>query len=738
MRQKTNVWQVLFSLLLALIVGRFVVVGMPKILFNHISSDGDESAYLSLGLALRESGTLSDGTRPALYALLLAPFAERDWRYFTTAKLLTLGLGGLTVLAVFTAGVRMFGWPAALLAAFLLAANKEFHVRATTVYADTCLALIMVGCWYYLIKSVEGWKNCVLAGIFVGLAFLTKGSAPVLLAAWGLMALLHYRLSIFRHVELLLVPLFFIIISLPLLIYNTHQFGSPTYNFATQHIMWMDRLEQINTADPADLPTRASYFATHTPADMVARMQKGLRRLNPVVARSLIPGRSFEPAWLGPALGLLATGLLIYLLLFQRQALAHYLAQHQNALWFTFFLCALFYLFFTWYVAGSSAETRFVIPLLGPLYLLLADMIVSLVTGLRRWLASPEGQVFSREQHRAGEAGASPQIPPSGGLGGASGGLGRPSGRLLTGYRLALALVFGWGVWWLIDTSRLETWALAVDPYQSDRSANAEAEQIVQWLSNDRPAAEALVTFGPSKSLPLWKFPAHFTFERLPYGINTWPAMQSYLQTKTPAYIIIDDDTARRRRQALAGYFQRQDELVWFEQVPPGWALDFVYPGLPCQWCIFSPVADRPPLASLEGGIELLDYTSPFTLGHPGPVGSPFAHSLRVVLTWRTQTPLPEDYTVFVHLTAPDGFVKAQQDRQPFAGARPTSHWVPGEVLADRYDLPIDEGITAGDYLLLAGMYHPASGERLAVLEGPAGPAPKTILLGEVRIGSRE
>ncbi len=703
--KQQTAWRILIVFLLALIIGRFVVVGMPKLLFNQISSDGDESAYLSLGLALLEEGVLNDGTRPPLYSFLLTPFAERTWSYFTSAKLFTLGVGVLTILAVFLAGVGMFSWETALLAAFLLAANKEFHNRATTVYADTLLALIMVGSWYFLIKSVAGWKNCVLAGFFVGLAFLTKGSAPVLLAAWGLMALFHFRLAVFRHFELLLVPLIFIVTSLPLLIYNANTFGSPTYNFATQHIMWMDRLEQINTANPQDLPTRATYFATHTPADMVARVQKGLRRLNPVVSRSLIPSRTFKPVWLGPLLGLLALAVLGYLVIFQRRALGHYLAQNQNPLLFTFFLCGLFYFFFTWYVAGSSAETRFVVPLLGPLYLLLADVVVSLMRGLGNWLGtlkpSPEGK----------------------------------NGWPLMFFRLALALVMAWGIWWLISTSQTDAWALTVNPYESDRSANAEAETIVQWLSRDNPEAEALVAFGPSKSLPLWKFPAHFTFERLPVDINSWVAMESYVENKSPTYIIIDHDTARRRRDALSGHFQRDDnELVMFDQTPPGWALGFVYPTLPCKWCIFSPVEpETEPIATLEGGLELLSGQISEWQAAPETDQTGSQRNLHLKLTWRTPTPLPEDYTVFVHLTAPDGFVIAQQDRQPFAGARPVSHWQPNEVLTDRYILPLD-GLNPGDYLLLVGMYHPATGERVTVVEGTPGPSPDSILLDSFEI----
>ena len=709
-----TIWKFLIGLLLALIIGRFLVLGTHKVLINHHSSDGDESAYLSLGLALRESGVLSDGTRPPLYPLLLSPFAEREWAYFTTAKRVTLGLSALGILTIFALGVRMFGWEAALLAAFLLAINKEFHSRSVTIYADNLFLLIMLGGWYYLVKSLEEWKSCIMAGLFVGLAYLTKGSAPLLLSAWGLTALLHFRQKILRRFELALVPLAFIGISLPLLVFNANEFGNPIYNFPTRHVMWMDQLAQMHLADPANLPTASSYFAMHTPADIAARVAKGLRRLNPRIAQTLIPNRAFEPAWLGPVLGVAAAGTLLHLSIFKRRALADYVARRRTVLRFTLFLFGFFYLSLTWYVAGSASETRFIIPLLGPFYLLVADAVVSLTRGLGRRLG--ELRVFGR------------------------------GGVFLTGYRLALALLIGWGVWWQVDTARAEAFALSIDPYEADRSANAEVEQIVQWLSDDTLTGRARVAFGPSKSLPTWKFPARFTVERLPYEVNTWAAMQATVQSQAPDYIIIDDDTARRRREALSGHFQRRAGLVTFEQIPDGWTLDYVYPSIPCKWCIFSPAppVDAQPVATLANGLDLLAWRvseaggahsgdSPASQNSPITI-PPGTQTIRVILTWRAENPPPGDYTIFVHLTAPDGFVKTQHDQPPFGGARPTSQWQPGETLADRYDLPLGAGIAPGNYLLLTGMYLPATGERLAVLEGPAGPAPETIRLGPVKI----
>ena len=172
--QNKSLWKTILLSLLILVLARFMVVGLAKVLFNTQSSDGDESAYLELGLSLREDGTLTDGTRPPLYPLLLTPAANRDWSYFTWAKLITLGVGALTVVVTFIIGRQLFNWPTGLLAAFLLAWNREFHLRASTVYADTLLVLLFLVAWYFLIKSFEKTRYCVLAGFFVGLAYLTN------------------------------------------------------------------------------------------------------------------------------------------------------------------------------------------------------------------------------------------------------------------------------------------------------------------------------------------------------------------------------------------------------------------------------------------------------------------------------------------------------------------------------------------------------------------------------------
>jgi hypothetical protein len=107
---------------------------------------------------------------------------------------------------------------------------------------------------------------------------------------------------------------------------------------------------------------------------------------------------------------------------------------------------------------------------------------------------------------------------------------------------------------------------------------------------------------------------------------------------------------------------------------------------------------------------------------------------IQVTLYWRALAAPEKDYTLFLHLAAPDGFVKAQQDQQPFLGRWPTSRWAAGDIVADRYSLSLADWIESGEYVLLAGLYEPQSGERLALTNAPSAPVPNAILLDRIKV----
>ncbi|MCC6904840.1 MAG: hypothetical protein IT326_03290 [Anaerolineae bacterium] len=87
-------------------------------------------------------------------------------------------------------------------------------------------------------------------------------------------------------------------------------------------------------------------------------------------------------------------------------------------------------------------------------------------------------------------------------------------------------------------------------------------------------------------------------------------------------------------------------------------------------------------------------------------------------LNWQVETPPAVPYTVFVHMLNLDGTLIAQHDGQPEAGYRPAMTWQPGETIPDCHALLLPGDLPSGEYRLVAGLYHPANGERLSLTDG--------------------
>jgi len=114
-----------------------------------------------------------------------------------------------------------------------------------------------------------------------------------------------------------------------------------------------------------------------------------------------------------------------------------------------------------------------------------------------------------------------------------------------------------------------------------------------------------------------------------------------------------------------------------------------------------------------EKSIQLLDAT--------------FENS-QLTIYWRPTADISVDATVFIHLRAPDGFVRSQADGPPVGGHYPTSMWQPDEVIQDIHPWPAGEDYTQIDRLAI-GLYNPVTGKRLPAF-GPNGtPLPDDTLI---------
>ena len=115
--------------------------------------------------------------------------------------------------------------------------------------------------------------------------------------------------------------------------------------------------------------------------------------------------------------------------------------------------------------------------------------------------------------------------------------------------------------------------------------------------------------------------------------------------------------------------------------------------------------------AAWQDGIVLVGHDDlPATL-QPGD-------TVNLRLVWRADAKQSADYTVFVHLLDVNGQIVAQHDRAPENGFYATSQWHVGETVADDYALVLPETLAPGAKRLVAGLYDPATGQRLFTAEG--------------------
>jgi len=107
---------------------------------------------------------------------------------------------------------------------------------------------------------------------------------------------------------------------------------------------------------------------------------------------------------------------------------------------------------------------------------------------------------------------------------------------------------------------------------------------------------------------------------------------------------------------------------------------------------------------------------------------------VRLILHWRPEGEVEEDYKLFLHLLDEEGRLVAQRDSEPGGGMRPTSSWEVGEEIVDRYGVVVGEGTPSGRYQLVVGMYEPESGERLPIVDNEGVVIGDMVSLGMVEV----
>ena len=123
---------------------------------------------------------------------------------------------------------------------------------------------------------------------------------------------------------------------------------------------------------------------------------------------------------------------------------------------------------------------------------------------------------------------------------------------------------------------------------------------------------------------------------------------------------------------------------------------------------------DEPPIEQrldqvFDGQITLLGYN-----------GAKCARGAACAMTliWRDEQTPTESYKVFVQLLDAPGVPRAQVDALPVNGARPTTSWLPREIIADDYMLHLPADLPAGSYRVVVGVYQELNNTRLKLANG--------------------
>jgi hypothetical protein len=687
----------LIALLLAAILFNFVVAGWAELLANVNSNETDQNAFLSVGFKIQAREGLTDGNRHPLFPALLSLFAEREWSYFTRAKLLSFAISTLGLIVVFWLSRRLVNAPVALGTVFLLSIGSEVLFDAPRAQAEALLTLLTFLTWTCMVRGIVDQRWWALGGACAGLAYLTKVSGEALLITFLISTALYYGRRVVRQRGVWAFVACYLIVALPLYIYNVQRFGNPRHNFSTAHSPWLDEWDQHYVRPGESPPTMRTYLRTHSGSEIVRRMGLGVRGMPSLFAQALLPTGSPLVGLAGSfTLWLAALALLAICLALPgpRRWLRRYYEENKGPLLMFLPLLAITYGGLAWFYLVAP-DTRRIVPL--------APMICLLAVDLLHRLA------------RTGVEGLTARWP---GARGAS--------------TVAAAALYLSVLGWCLTSSVANVNVLLIDPFATDRAWHEERAGVLGWLAEHIADEDERVIYGPSHQLVKWRNEDVGSWKPVPSSLANWYEFEEFVWEMGARYVLLVPDMVNERARLFSPFFRVQEGAgMYVERLAPGWKVVYTEPDSPpYKVCVLEAPAPLSPAdiphsmsVTFGGRIELMGYDVDREVVRPG-------EQVTLTLYWRALAPVDRDYTVFAHLL--DEALKrcAGSDGQPVYDRAPTSSWEPGRIVADPHPLTLDAHLPPGETLFGVGLYLLETGERLDAV-GPEGWLPENRVLLE-------
>lgn len=134
--------------------------------------------------------------------------------------------------------------------------------------------------------------------------------------------------------------------------------------------------------------------------------------------------------------------------------------------------------------------------------------------------------------------------------------------------------------------------------------------------------------------------------------------------------------------------------------------------------------------AVFNNQIEFLGYDLNKPLNADGIATYKWGDTMKLTTYFRVLNKVAGDQKIFVHVDFPGNRILADHD--PVGGEFPTTQWLPGDIVKDEYDIPIDRYSSVGKYSLNFGFFR--NNDRMKVEPRAAHDGQNRVTIGHIEI----
>ena len=238
-----------------------------------------------------------------------------------------------------------------------------------------------------------------------------------------------------------------------------------------------------------------------------------------------------------------------------------------------------------------------------------------------------------------------------------------------------------------------------------------QASLALMWRADAAPADDYRASLWAVRDGAAWPLTGKLPLAGLEYATSQWTAGQvvrGWFDGRVPPDV---DSGAYQMEVRVVDSLDRPTASIPLGPLTvQGWPRRFEVP--PMQAVVEANFADQVELLGLDVAALAADTAD-----------------LTITLYWRALSEMETDYTTFVHFLDEAGEVVAQVDHVPGDGSFPTTGWLPGEVVADRFAVPWSAEMGTSAQQVEIGVYDPRTLERLPVLDQAGEPIDTRVLL---------